>query len=200
MKSISLVLFDLGGVLLELGPSPIDPSWMAEPDLAPNAADWLASPLVDRYESGRMDSEEFFPALIKELKLNTDAQQLEEHFRQWVKGCYPETKALLSWLATQPVKLAMLSNSNPIHWPRILDPNDLALGEYFDYAFSSHQMGFAKPSKQAFECIFNECGVSPAEVVFFDDNQVNVDAAQELGINAWKVAGPSQIRHILEQL
>jgi FMN phosphatase YigB (HAD superfamily) len=41
--------------------------------------------------------------------------------------------------------------------------------------------------------------LSPEEVLFFDDNQANIDAATAIGMVAQLVSSPSDVRSVLEE-
>ena len=70
-----------------------------------------------------------------------------------------------------------------------LDIRDV-VGEDAEYLLSSHQIGFAKPERQAYEAAHSRLmqaigtGVDPAQVVFLDDTARNVDAARQFGWRA----------------
>lgn len=60
-------------------------------------------------------------------------------------------------------------------------------GDYavFDRVYASHLMGIAKPRSEFFQWILDKESVSPEEVVFCDDMDVNVESARALGINSF---------------
>jgi len=62
---------------------------------------------------------------------------------------------------------------------------EMGFGEIFDGSFSSANLGYKKPDLKFFEIILNELGAQPGEVLFFDDEQVNIDAANEIGIKSF---------------
>jgi HAD superfamily hydrolase (TIGR01509 family) len=53
-----------------------------------------------------------------------------------------------------------------------------------DVEFYSCQMGVAKPDEAYFERILDNLGLDADQVLFLDDHQVNVDAAQVVGLHA----------------
>lgn len=64
----------------------------------------------------------------------------------------------------------------------------MRFGKLFDGMFLSADIGFKKPSREFYEFILddleNEYEIHPREIMFFDDDQKNVDKAKELGIDA----------------
>jgi glucose-1-phosphatase len=93
---------------------------------------------------------------------------------------------------------AILSNSNALHWPRVL--HDMQLGAAFDTHFVSHLTGRIKPDSDAFEHVVNSLGCMPDQVLFLDDNLLNVEAAQNYGMHAVRVRGAAEAQHALEAL
>lgn len=61
---------------------------------------------------------------------------------------------------------------------------DAGLQHSFDHVFNSSAMGVAKPEPGFFHGLLISCGLCPQEVVFIDDSQHNILAAQELGMTA----------------
>src|SRR5258705_485298 len=86
---------------------------------------------------------------------------------------------------------AILSNSNALHWPRVL--GEMRLGAAFDSHFVSHLTGRIKPDSDAFEHVVDSLGCLPAQVLFLDDNALNVEAAQRFGMHAIRVCGDGGI-------
>ena len=63
----------------------------------------------------------------------------------------------------------------------------------FSRKFFSCDLRAVKPEAAAYKSVLEALGASPAEVVFVDDRQVNVDGAQELGIRAVLFESPDQL-------
>ena len=49
-------------------------------------------------------------------------------------------------------------------------------------AFFSNEMGASKPNPRIFEEAIRRSGVNPAETLYIDDMQVNVDAGAHFGL------------------
>src|SRR5215211_1692333 len=95
-----VILFDLGGVLIEL--AGVDR--MLELCNHAFAADelwarWLASEGVRRFETGRAGADEFGVAMLNEFGLSIAAAQFLEEFTAWPKGVFPGSFELLEQLA-----------------------------------------------------------------------------------------------------
>jgi putative hydrolase of the HAD superfamily len=60
----------------------------------------------------------------------------------------------------------------------------LGYGDLFDAEFYSCHLGVAKPDGSYFERILDTLGLDADRVLFLDDKQVNVEAAQVVGLNA----------------
>ena len=57
----------------------------------------------------------------------------------------------------------------------------------FDRPYASHLLKAAKPDSIAWEMCLKDMKAQPHEVWFFDDTQVNIDAAQAMGIQSYHV-------------
>jgi HAD superfamily hydrolase (TIGR01509 family) len=90
---------------------------------------------------------------------------------------------------------AVLSNSNALHWTRMVD--HLGLGPAFGHHFVSHLTGRIKPDAEAFELVAESLGCKPEHVLFLDDNNLNVEAAKRFGMQAIRVQGIVETRSAL---
>jgi len=191
------VLFDLGGVLVELG----DPNDVFGWDGSVGRDDfwrrWLASPTVRRFDAGRIDTDTFAREIVAELELRLSPERFMENFRRWVKGPYPGALPLLQTLAPR-YTLAYLSNVNALHWERLR--GETALFEPFDAGFPSFELGRLKPDPEAYAYVLDALGVRAARAVFLDDNAPNVDGARAVGMHAYRVHEPKGAACKLRQL
>lgn len=74
------------------------------------------------------------------------------------------------------------------------------LNEVFDKVYSSAQMGFGKPSKEAFEFVLKDQKVKPRETLFIDNQENNYDVAKALGINSILFKNLDQLQKELSNL
>jgi epoxide hydrolase-like predicted phosphatase len=66
-----------------------------------------------------------------------------------------------------------------------------AFGSYepFEHVFLSHEVGLRKPDPAFFRFVLTQLEADPADTLFVDDLQVNVDAAHNLGMSGILFAG-----------
>ena len=191
--SIDVILFDLGGVLVELGPSPLPAGAIAD-DRAFALADWFKSEAAIAFEKGSNSAAAFARALIDELDLDCSQQALIEHFTEWPVGLFPGAHELLQRLRGD-YRLAILTNTNELHYPRFA--GEFRLMEHTEYIFASHQLALAKPEPAIYQHVINTLETDPARILFLDDNRDNVAAAQELGIEAHHIEGFDKLEQFL---
>lgn len=193
-----LLLFDLGGVVVEFTGLTEIHGLLREPMPIEDVNKlFAASQAIADFEVGLLTPEQFGAAFAAAWPLSCSEAEFLLHYESWTRALLPGAAELLAELGPK-YRLAALSNSNILHWTR----NDVVIGvqAYFERAFSSHQLGLRKPDPEVFRVAMRELAVEPAEVVFFDDNQLNVDAAAALGISAHRVEGVQQVRDTLRQL
>ena len=195
---IDVILFDVGGVLLEVHGIAVLIDWL-ENRLTPDEIwrMWFDSPSARAFESGRIGAEEFAAGILAELRLEMPVSAFLDSFVTWPSRLYPGAVELVASIPSR-YRRAVLSNTNALHWPRVMD--DLGLGASFEQCFASHLIGKIKPDAQAFEHAIEALGCEPRRILFLDDNLVNVEAAQASGMRAVQVRGIEETQRALEAL
>lgn len=193
---LRVVLFDLGGVLVQLSGVGTILEWL---DHRISAEDlwrlWLQSPSVREFESGRLEPLDFAAGVLSELNIEMEPQRFLEAFIGWPTGLYPGTLETIQSIPPR-YQRAILSNSNALHWPRVM--HEMQLGPAFDHHFSSHLLGKIKPDAEVFHYVLDRLGCRSQEVLFFDDNALNVESARAIGMHAVMVRGITEARLVLE--
>ncbi|HEY3809255.1 MAG TPA: HAD family phosphatase [Steroidobacteraceae bacterium] len=196
--AVRVLLFDVGGVLVELRGVEIILAWLGNRLTAEQLWHrWLQSDAVRGFETGRIDAPQFAAGVIEEFQLDVDPQAFLDSFIGWPTGLFPGTLELLQRIPRR-YQRALLSNSNPLHWPRVLD--QMHLGPAIEHHFVSHLTGHIKPDPEAFEHVLQTLGCSAPEVAFFDDNALNIDTARALGMQARHVRGLAETHQALIEL
>lgn len=196
-RRIQAILFDLGGVVIELGGLPLWREWTGEEDDEVVWSRWLHSQAVRRFESGSSEPADFGREIVEEFTLPISPEEFLREFEFWPRGVYAGVPTLLE-ATRRRVRTACLSNCNALHWPRFL--GEMGLRDAFDDHFSSHELGTLKPDREIFERVVARLGLPAADVVLLDDNQINVDGARNAGLAAYRVKGPAELATRLREL
>ncbi|MCL1599623.1 MAG: HAD family phosphatase [Actinomycetia bacterium] len=185
MCEIETVVFDMGGVLVELGPfaEVLGDGWQDDAEFWER---WLASPLVRDLDAGRIAPLEFCTRLVSDLGLPVAGSDMLERLRQWPKGLLSGAEEMIRSL-DGVVQTAILSNTSALHWETQIDSEKIQA--LFPCRYLSYELGMTKPDAEIFEHVVEDLGVEPGAVLFLDDNQVNVDAACAVGMQAQRCVG-----------
>jgi putative hydrolase of the HAD superfamily len=193
--AIEVVLFDLGGVLVELGGVREMARFAGEDSEDELWRRWLECPWVRRFERGQCDAETFSHGMVDSWSLTVEPTEFLAAFITWPRGLLPGAHELVRSLATT-TRVGCLSNTNSLHADR--QWTEFGIGELFHEHFFSHQMGLVKPDREAFEHVLGVLDCPGERVLFLDDNQINVDGARAAGLLAERTRGPDEARAILE--
>jgi putative hydrolase of the HAD superfamily len=68
----------------------------------------------------------------------------------------------------------------------------LNLSELFAKTYSSAYLGVKKPNPQFYKSIANDLDISLAEIIYWDDDQENVEVANSLGMKAYQFTNTQQ--------
>lgn len=190
------VVFDLGGVLIELGGVADFGELIGVMEVDEIWRRWLTSPWVRRYERGCCTRSEFALGMIEENRLLLSPEEFLHRFGSWPKGLMPGAAELVRGLASH-VTPTCLSNTNEMHWNE--QRGNEIVRELFERPFLSHELGLVKPDREIFDHVVAALDCRPHEVVFLDDNLLNVEGALLAGLDAHRVSGVADSRDLLER-
>jgi putative hydrolase of the HAD superfamily len=192
--AIDLVLFDLGGVLIELG------GVTSMRELAGIESDdelwarWLACPWVRRYERGECSPDEFATGIVAEWGLSVEPAAFLDAFAAWPVGPYAGAGELVD-RTRAATTVGCLSNTNVGHWDRNF--SRWPIFEAFDHRFLSFELGLLKPDREVFDHVATLVDLPPGRILFLDDNQQNVDGALAAGFTAVRTRGVAEAEQAL---
>ncbi len=193
-----LILFDLGGVLIELAGVTrmlqmtgnrftVDELWRH----------WLRSPVVRAYETGRIATDRFAREIVEEFRIEISPEEYLAEFALWARAPYRGARTMLRALR-EKARLAALSNTNDIHWKRI--EREMGLLGMFERTFASHRTGLLKPDAAAYSQVCDTMGVAAERVLFVDDTDINVAGARAVGMNAYRARGFAEADMLFRRL
>lgn len=196
-KLNQVVFFDLGGVLGDFGGISTLHQISSLKDDAELWRRWLSSPSVRDFESGRTTLDRFVVDIADEWNFTISPNEFKEQFLTWVNGPMEGAYELLA-SAKERVQIGCMSNTNEPHWTHTISHWDFV--KLFDYPVLSFQVGMLKPDPEIFRYLSSLSERQPKEIIFLDDNQINVDAANSCGIRAFRVDGVEGCRSVLKEL
>lgn len=189
-----MVLFDLGGVLIDFG------GVASMKALAGITSDeelwrrWLGCRWVRSFERGQCSPEEFAAGVTSDWDLAVDAETFLDAFRNWPRAPLPGADGLVRRVR-RAVPVGCLSNTNSLHWNDHFERWTIL--NAFDFRFLSFEMGFIKPDREMFDRVSELLSAPPDRVLFLDDNSINVDGAAAAGFHAVRVTGVEEARRVL---
>lgn len=195
--SFKVILFDLGGVLVELDKPSEKTAWL-DPKLSAreNWDRWLTSPHAQAFERGELSPVEFATRFIADNGVRLTPDELINQYKDWVIGFFPGVFPLLQNLRNH-YRLGVFSNITEVHWPDIY--SELCFHNCFESYFASYLIGKAKPDPSSFRFVAEQMQVDPTEVLFLDDTDINVSSAREVGMTAELVQGFDNLETILSK-
>lgn len=198
MSTPRLLLFDLGGVLVDYDPiGPLVRLLPGRDDHHDIVRRWGGHDGLRRFETGQCTPQEFAAAVIADFSLSISTEEFLANFALWDHGPMIGTIDLLRALRAK-YRLACLSNNNPVHWSRLCE--EFGIDREFDATYLSHEIGIMKPDRRVYEHVLSAEGMTPRDIVFLDDNAENVAAARAVGMAAFQCAGIDAVRRRLEEL
>jgi FMN phosphatase YigB (HAD superfamily) len=191
---IELVCFDLGRVLIRICnnwreacglagiPIPHDRPYV---DDAAAGRDHEAIVLLD---TGKIDLAEFACRVGPTRGISPD--DVVRAYDIFLREPYPGAVELVEELVAAGVATACLSNTSDGHWRQICDRGHVSSFpvDRFTWRFASHLIGACKPADAIYEHVERTSGLPPSGIVFFDDLEENVNAAQKRGWHGHHIA------------
>jgi glucose-1-phosphatase len=172
-----LCIFDVGGVMVDgfnVAPDIAGRFGMTVDELRPllRAADY------ELLHTGRISSLEFWDRFRANTGLPVDDELWGAFFHPVRR---PRMYDLVRRLRRAGTRAVAGTNTLDAHY-RI--HSDLGDYDVFDHTYASHLIHLAKPDPAFYRHILDAEGAAPAQTLFLDDREVNVEAAAGLGIHA----------------
>jgi HAD superfamily hydrolase (TIGR01509 family) len=195
-EQIELVLFDIGGVLARFAGLAVLQELTDSPSELDVAARWLMSPWVRRFESGGCTDTEFAAGIVEEWELPYSAEEFLKIFPTWLDDPFEGAEQMVRETSERR-GVGCLSNTNSLQWNGMI--SHWQLTTYFAPRFLSFELGAVKPDAVIYERVIELLPVPPGNVLFLDDNPLNVEGANALGLRAEQAVGVTEARAVLER-
>jgi 2-haloacid dehalogenase len=194
--SIEVVVFDLGGVLIDWNPRYLYRKLFDDPSELERFLSGVCSPeWNEQQDAGRLWSE----AVAELTARHPDhAAMIAAYHQRWPEmlgGDIPETVELLKELKARGLRVYALTNWSQETFP--LARSRFPFLEWFEGIVVSGEERLIKPDPAIFHRLLTRYGIEPSRAIYIDDSPRNVAAAASLGLHALHFADAHQLRQNL---
>jgi putative hydrolase of the HAD superfamily len=185
---ISLVCFDIGGVLVRISQSWQEAALRAEVQLGVPPEPLLLlsnSDALNRHQADLTD----YVAYTHELghELGCSPQDADLIHRSILQVEYPGIPELVRQVELAGFQTACLSNTNEIHWSELTNPHKFPTVASLGHLCASHHFRLGKPDPAIYQAFEQRVAMTSEQILFFDDNANNVEAAIAKGWAAFVI-------------
>jgi putative hydrolase of the HAD superfamily len=188
MRGIKNIIFDLGGVIINLDNQRTTDAFVALglKNIREYFGHGHAASFFKDYEVGRITDREFIDAIRETGGLTASDQAIIDGWNALLLDFPPERIALLKQLQKN-YRIFLFSNTNALHLAALQGIYTRTFGsgsleDLFERTYYSHLLGMRKPDKASYEYILRENGLEGQETLFVDDAIVNVEGAEQAGL------------------
>ena len=193
---IKNIIFDLGGVILNIDYHLTINAFknMGVENFEKLFSQAQQNGLFDKLDKGQVSPQEFRNNLRELVKFSLSDSAINHAWNAMLLD-FPHHRIELLVNVRKHYKTFLLSNTNAIHieeYNQILERTFgyKNLSFLFNKEYYSHEIGMRKPDKGVFLHIIKENLIQPEETLFIDDSIQHVEAAKNLGINAYHLNIP----------
>jgi putative hydrolase of the HAD superfamily len=200
MTKITTIIFDLGGVILNLDQ---DRTLRAFKRLGVDLEDINEmSTIFSDFEVGKINANDFRQAIMTHLKGNATENEIDAAWNAMLLDLPTERLTYLKFLRKN-FNVHLLSNTNSIHIDAfnkyLLDEHpNLDWYAQFDKVYYSYEIGLRKPNKDIYEFVIQENNLKPHECLFIDDLKANLNGAGHVGMHTIWAKNPLDENMLME--
>ncbi len=206
MSQIKNILFDLGGVLLDIDYNLTTQAFhrLGYPHFEEMYSQYNANLLFEKLETGHVSEGTFYAAMQAIPPVKPSREEITTSWNAMLLHWRIETLDFLTVLK-ENYKLFLLSNTNIIHKRAFEDLLKKERGlnhldQFFEMSYYSHLIGLRKPEPEVFEFIVGDAGINPAETLFIEDSFNNLDVAKSLGFQGFLLKPGQKVEQELAYL
>jgi len=198
MSSIKAVIWDLAGVVLHIVKGTFN-SLLAERLDAPleDIERLISLPENDLWDIDEIDDDAFYTFFLRELNMPMEKKSI---LRKFVLEDFYIDQEILAYIKKirKSFTTALLTNF-PAHVHDFMKTDWIVDGA-FDHMIASCDVKLIKPDPAIYTLTLARIGCLAEETVFIDDREINVKAAEKLGINGIVYQSRSQTINDLESI
>ena len=200
-KKVKALLFDLGGVIVDLDykktANAFENIGLQNAEIA--YSQFNQTDLFNLFETGHISSEEFLAEIQNEITNQVNLSEITKAWNSMIIGFQHSKLEKIKKLSEQ-VPCYLLSNTNEIHLSyieQLLQEMDFKhFLNIFESCYFSHQIGKRKPHKETFEWVLNHMNYDAQDVLFIEDSPQHIEGAKSAKLNTFHFKKNSSLSEI----
>ena len=199
MNNISSIIFDLGGVILNLDMSKTMKAMSHIMGI--QVTDFFSFASFDAifygYEKGTLSTSQFIDELYAKAVIKVSRDDIIDAWNAMLIDI-PEARVQTLEALTKHYRLFLLSNTNELHvdyFEKIV-PCNRNFSDLFEKVYYSHIIGCRKPDERAFNIVLQENNLDVSSTLFVDDREDNIEAAKKLGFRTLHITEGLDIKDL----
>jgi putative hydrolase of the HAD superfamily len=206
MNNIKIVVFDLGGVVLNINYNLTAQAFnqLGTPHFEKLFSQQNQQNLFDNIETGHITPQYFINEIQQQCTPGTTLQQVTDAWNALLLN-YEAPKIKCVQEVAKKYTTALLSNTNSIHetaYNKILQTQTgfNTISQLFTHTYLSHQIGRRKPHVATFNWVAQALAAEPSSILFFDDSIQHIEGATKAGWQAHLITKEKDILYYTQQL
>ncbi|OFX60668.1 MAG: hypothetical protein A2066_08175 [Bacteroidetes bacterium GWB2_41_8] len=204
LKGIRNIIFDLGGVLLNIDPKKTIEAFgqLGMEQLIGDKGLTYDHEIFYLMEQGKVSPEEFrngvrslLPGVVSDDEIDTAWTAMLIDFPAIRVGLIQKLRADFG--------IYLFSNTNAIHVAKYQSnfrkQHGCKVSSLFEIAFHSNEIGYRKPTPESFHEIIRLSGINPEESLFIDDSLQNVEGAIACGLKGYWLEPGQKVEGIFQE-
>lgn len=204
LKGIRNIIFDLGGVLLNIDPMKTIDAFgkLGMEQLVGDKGLTYDHDIFYMMEQGKVTPNEFREGVLALLPLRVSYQQVDDAWTAMLLD-FPTIRVELLKSLRKDFGIYLFSNTNAIHVERFhsnfRNQHGFEVSALFEKDFYSNEIGYRKPSPESFQEIIRLSGINPEESLFIDDSLPNVESAIACGLKGYWLEPRQKVEEIFKE-
>lgn len=204
LKGIRNIVFDLGGVLLNIDPNKTIEAFdqLGMRQLIDNNGRTYEHEIFYLMEQGKVSSDEFRNGIRKLLPVEVTNDQIDIAWTAMLID-FPTIRVELLQKFRNEFGIYLFSNTNAIHVTKyqsiFRNQHGFEVSSLFDKLFHSNEIGYRKPTPESFKKIIQLSGIRPHESLFIDDSNTNVEGAIACGLKGYWLQPGQKVEEIFQK-
>jgi len=206
MSQIKNIIFDLGGVIINLDINKTIDEFnkLSNKPFEELYSQLKQNPIFDEFEKGNSTESIFLNDLQITLDTNVSKEKLVFAWNAMLLD-FPKHRLELLEKLKPKYRLFLLSNTNETHIAEfekiLMEQHGLKnLDVFFEKTYYSCRVAERKPNSKIFEHVLHSHQLNPSETLFIDDSPQHIEGALTTGIQAKFLEKNKEVELLLKEL